>query len=88
MLKKIDEIRGRGYAVSIQERYMYTAGVAAPVFIDRTVIGSLAIIGPAERIRAMKVEKIGAVVRRIADQLSTELTNSGNARRARTVTRR
>ena len=69
--RKIEEIKHRGYAVSIQERYSYTAGVAAPCFIDQRVIGSIAIIGPAERIKAMGIEKTGKTVKRIADQLST-----------------
>jgi DNA-binding IclR family transcriptional regulator len=76
VLKRIEEIRRRGYAVSIQERYLYTAGVAAPCFLNQNVIGSLAVIGPAERIKAMGIEKVGKTVKRIADQLSTELGHS------------
>jgi DNA-binding IclR family transcriptional regulator len=74
--KKIEETRRRGYAVSIQERYLYTSGVAAPCFLNQNVMGSIAIIGPAERIKAMGIEKIGKTVKRIADQLSTELGHS------------
>ena len=76
VLKRIEEIRRRGYAVSIQERYLYTSGVAAPCFLNQHVIGSLAVIGPAERIKAMGIEKIGKTVKRIADQLSTDLGHS------------
>jgi DNA-binding IclR family transcriptional regulator len=76
VLKRIEEIKRRGYAVSIQERHLYTSGVAAPCFLNQNVLGSLAIIGPAERIKAMGIEKIGKTVKKIADQLSTELGHS------------
>jgi|SRR5215471_1191018 len=76
ILKKIEETRRRGYAVSIQERSYYTAAVAAAVFINETVLGSLAVIGPAERLKAMGIEKVGKTVKRVADQLSTELGHS------------
>jgi DNA-binding IclR family transcriptional regulator len=88
ILKKIEEVKHRGYAVSIQERYSYTAGVAAPCFLDRSVIGSIAIIGPTERIKAMGVEKTGRTVKRIADQLSTELGYSKNPQSERSVSKR
>jgi DNA-binding IclR family transcriptional regulator len=77
VLRKIEEIKRRGYAVSIQERYSYTAGIAAPCFHDRGVIGSFAIIGPAERIKAMGIEKTGKTIKRIADQLSMTFGYSG-----------
>jgi DNA-binding IclR family transcriptional regulator len=88
ILKKTEETKRRGYAVSIQERYSYTAGVAAPIFLDRNVIGSIAVIGPAERIKATGVEKIGRSVRRIADQLSTELGCSKSLQNERSVAKR
>ena len=77
--KKIDQVKRRGYAVSIQERYSYTAGVAAPCFLDDRVIGSIAVIGPAERIKTTGVEKTGKAVRRIADRLSAELGGYHNS---------
>ena len=86
--KKIEETRRRGYAVSIQERSFYTAAVAAAVFINETVLGSLAIIGPADRIKAKGIEKIGKTVKRIADQLSAELGHSTEPEYGRTVGKR
>ncbi len=71
MLKKVEEIKRRGYAVSIQERYSYTAGVAAPCFLSRDLVGSIAVIGPAERIRANGIEKTGKIVKKLAEGLST-----------------
>jgi DNA-binding IclR family transcriptional regulator len=76
ILKKVDEIKRCGYAVSVQERHSYTAGVAAPCLIGGHVIGSIAIIGPAERIRASGIEKTGKTVKRIADQLAMDLRHS------------
>jgi DNA-binding IclR family transcriptional regulator len=87
ILKRIEEIKQHGYAISIQERYLYTAGVAAPCFLDQSVIGSIAIIGPAERIRTMGIEKAGKTIKRIADQLSTELGHSINPQYGRAVSK-
>jgi len=88
ILKKIEEIKHCGYAVSIQERYSYTAGVAAPCFLDQSVIGSIAIIGPAERIKALGIEKTGKTVKRIADQLSRQLGHSTDPQYGRPVGKR
>jgi DNA-binding IclR family transcriptional regulator len=73
ILKRIQEVKRRGYAVSIQERYLFTAGVGAAVFLESAVIGSLAVIGPAERIKSTGIEKLGKAVRKVAEQLSAEL---------------
>jgi len=51
-----------GYAVSVQERTLYTSGVAAPIYDHRQVIGSLGILGPNDRIQAAGIEKIGLPV--------------------------
>jgi DNA-binding IclR family transcriptional regulator len=88
LLKKIEEIKQRGYAVSIQERYSYTAGVAAPCFIGQSVIGSIAVIGPAERIQAAGVERVGKTVKRLAERLSTELGYSQNGQSVGRVNKR
>ena len=71
--RKTEDIVRRGYAVSIQERTLYTTGVAAPIFDHRSVIGSLGILGPKERVAATGIDKIGRIVREIADNLSEEL---------------
>lgn len=73
LMNKINETRRRGFAVSVQERNLFTAGVAAPIFDHGSVIGSLAVIGLAERIKESGIEKIGRRVRRVADRLSQEL---------------
>ena len=88
LLKKIEQIKQLGYAVSVQERYSYTAGVAAPCFIGQSVIGSIAVIGPAERIQAAGVVKIGKTVKRLAERLSTELGYSQNGQSIGRVSKR
>ena len=70
ILKKLEAVRRRGYAVSVQERYSFTAGIGAPCVLGQNVFGSIAVIGPTERIKATGVEKIGRIVRSIALDLS------------------
>ena len=82
IVKKLDEIKRRGFAVSIQERYSYTTGIAAPCVAGQNVIGSIAVIGPAERIKETGIEKLGKIVRRIAAQLSFDLGDSSSGRSA------
>jgi DNA-binding IclR family transcriptional regulator len=73
LMKRIEQIKKDGYAVSVQERYLYTAGIAAPCFVGANVIGSIGAIGPAERIRATGIQKTGKTVKKIAERLSEEL---------------
>jgi DNA-binding IclR family transcriptional regulator len=68
--------------VSIQERHSYTTGIAAPCMAGQNVIGSIAVIGPAERIKETGIEKLGKIVRRIAAQLSFDLGESNSGRPA------
>ena len=66
-------MRRKGYAVSLQEKSLYTAGIAAPVFSNGSVVGSLAIIGPLERMKQNGVDRLGALVKGIAHKLSEDL---------------
>jgi DNA-binding IclR family transcriptional regulator len=70
ILKKLEVVRRRGYAVSVQERYSCNAGIAAPCVLGENVFASIAVIGPTERIKATGIEKIGRIVRSIAMDLS------------------
>jgi IclR family acetate operon transcriptional repressor len=81
--RKIEIIRRKGYAVSLKEKSLDTAGVAAPVFSCGTVVGSLAIIGPIERMKRFGVDRLGVLVKGVAGELSDELdyTNPRNKRR-------
>ena len=75
ILKKLEAVRRHGYAVSVQERYSFTAGIAAPCVLGDDVFGSIAVIGPTERIKATGVDKIGRTVRSVAMKLSTALSH-------------
>jgi IclR family KDG regulon transcriptional repressor len=80
VLKKITEIRTRGYAVGIRERAPTTNAVAAPVFNNEGVAASLVIVGPAERLTKKVCEKFGPVVRDLAQKLSEEMGSQPFAR--------
>lgn len=73
ILKKIALIRRKGYAVSLQEKSLDTAGIAAPVFSNGSVVGSLAVIGPLERMKRNGVDHLGALVKKSAHKLSEDL---------------
>jgi DNA-binding IclR family transcriptional regulator len=76
LLLKIKKTKKFGYAVSIRERDLDTGGIAAPVFADQTLIGSVAVIGPVDRMERNGIEKIGRQVRTFAGQLSDELAST------------
>ncbi|MGH7783088.1 MAG: IclR family transcriptional regulator [Candidatus Binatia bacterium] len=77
ILDKAEEVNTRGYAISLRERDLDTGSIAAPVFNDRSVVGSLAVIGPVDRIKRSGIQKIGRQVQRIAAEFSGELRASG-----------
>jgi DNA-binding IclR family transcriptional regulator len=91
LLDKIREIKKLGYAVSMRERDLDTGGIAAPVFNDENVIGSLAVIGPVDRMERNGIQRIGKQVRMIADELTGQLVSNttfvsgGQKRTGRTV---
>ena len=78
LLAKIKEIKRLGYAVSMRERDLDTGGIAAPVFDDHGVIGSLAVIGPVDRMERNGIKKIGKQVRLIASELTGALVSSSS----------
>ena len=73
LLDKIREIKKLGYAVSMRERDLDTGGIAAPVFNDENVIGSLAVIGPVDRMERNGIQRTGKQVRMIAGELTGQL---------------
>ena len=81
--RKIEVIRRKGYAVSLKEKSLDTAGVAAPVFTCGAVVGSLAVIGPIERMKRSGIDRLGMLVKGVADKLSDEL-DYRNPRQKRT----
>lgn len=76
LLVKIRETKKLGYAVSMRERDLDTGGIAAPVFADHTLIGSVAVIGPVDRMERNGIQKIGKQVRSVAGQLTEELASN------------
>ena len=70
LLDKIKEIKKLGYAVSMRERDLDTGGIAAPVFNDRHVIGSLSVIGPVDRMKRNGIQRIGRQVKVVAVSLA------------------
>jgi DNA-binding IclR family transcriptional regulator len=83
LLDKIKEIKKLGYAVSIRERDLDTGGIAAPVFNERHVIGSLSVIGPVDRMKRNGIQRIGRQVKMVADEISRELAATDLKRIAR-----
>ena len=76
LLAKIKEVKKLGYAVSMRERDLDTGGIAAPVFADQNVIGSIAVIGPVDRMERNGIQKIGKQVQAVAGELTGELTSN------------
>jgi DNA-binding IclR family transcriptional regulator len=78
LFAKVKETKRLGYAVSMRERDLDTGGIAAPVFNDQSVIGSLAVIGPVDRMERHGIQKIGKQVRMVANELTGELVSSAD----------
>jgi IclR family transcriptional regulator, KDG regulon repressor len=72
--RQLEEIRKRGYAVSIEEREAGAAAVAAPVF-DRSgqIIAALSVSGPVDRFTTESVQRFAKAVTESAAQLSKML---------------
>lgn len=73
IIEKTKVVKTSGYSISMRERDLDTGGIAAPVCDDHTVVGSLAIIGPVDRMRRSGIQKLGRQVQRIASEFSREL---------------
>ena len=68
----------RGYAVGVRERDLDTGGIAAAVSDDNRVLGSLAVIGPVDRMKRSGIQKLGKQVERVALEFSRELKAGGS----------
>jgi DNA-binding IclR family transcriptional regulator len=73
LLGKIKETKACGYAVSMRERDLDTGGIAAPLFNDGNVIGSLAVIGLVDRMKRNGIRRIGKQVKSVASEVSAQL---------------
>lgn len=72
-----EEIRERGYHISMGERESEVSSVAAPVFgLNWRLLGSMCISGPSSRLTRPRLEKHAKSVIRAANQLSYALAGS------------
>jgi DNA-binding IclR family transcriptional regulator len=71
--KKIAEVRTKGYAISIREKIPDTNAVAVPVFNGNGVVGSVAIVGPAERLTKKTCERFGPILKETGTRFSQEM---------------
>jgi DNA-binding IclR family transcriptional regulator len=66
--------RARGYALSIAERSLWAAAVAAPIFDRRGwPLAALSVSGPTQRLAAGGLKELGGQVMQVAQQISTML---------------
>ena len=78
--KPYEEIRKRGYHLSIGEREPQVSSVAAPVFgLNWRLLGSMCISGPSARLSKTTLEKYAKHVIRAANALSYALAGSRSA---------
>lgn len=69
-----DEVRARGWSLSLGERDPETAAVAAPVFgRGRHLLGALSVTGPRSRLEAENPEELAALITAEAALLSRSL---------------
>ncbi|ASS74472.1 IclR family transcriptional regulator [Tumebacillus algifaecis] len=70
-IKSIQTVRDKGYAVSIEERELGAAAVAAPIF-SRTgqIVAALSVSGPVDRFTAASVEEFALAVRKSTEFIS------------------
>ncbi|MCL4531999.1 MAG: IclR family transcriptional regulator [Actinobacteria bacterium] len=71
LLATLDQVRLRGFAVSVEEREAGVISVAAPVTVrGRGTIAAISVAGPPNRMSQERVEYLTAEVRRIARQIA------------------
>ena len=67
---RLDDVRTRGYAMSRDEANEGVSAVAAAIFSDRDVIGSLSITAPSEQFDEARALAASMIARRAADRIS------------------
>lgn len=81
-----EEIRRKGYHVSMGEREPQVSSVAAPVFgLNWRLLGSMCISGPTARLDKAKLEKHARTVIDAANQLSYALAGSPSSETPKVV---
>jgi len=72
-----EEIRKRGYHLSLGEREPEVSSVAAPIFgVDWKLLGSICISGPTSRLPKTRLLELAQAVMQAANQLSYSLAGS------------
>jgi IclR family acetate operon transcriptional repressor len=85
LLKELEIVRRRGYAVDDEEARLGLRCVAAVVFNDcNEPFAAISVSGLADRLTEARVPEIGAIVREVAAELTAELRGSWSTRQART----
>jgi IclR family transcriptional regulator, KDG regulon repressor len=69
---ELEDIRAKGVAIAFGQRVVGATGVAAPIMLGPTVLGSVAVAGPSERL-APRLDAIVADVARVGADLSERL---------------
>ena len=70
----VKEIQKNGYAISIEERILGSASVAAPILdYEGKVVASLSISGPTTRFTKKKVPMLVSLVKEAAQKISVSL---------------
>jgi IclR family acetate operon transcriptional repressor len=77
MKNELKLVHKNGYAISIEERVIGVAGVAAAVRSGQTLVGALTVSIPMSRVPKSGLDHIGSVVRKHANELSSALTSMG-----------
>ncbi|MEA2622778.1 MAG: hypothetical protein QOH61_1688 [Chloroflexota bacterium] len=72
-LARFEEIRATGSAVSTGQRVLGASSVAAPVMVGGTILGSVAVAGPTERM-APRIEEFQSSVVTVGAALSDRLS--------------
>ena len=81
-----EEIRQRGYHLSIGEREKGVATVSAPVFgLNWRLLGSVCISGPAERLPKNRLQRHAKTIIQAANRLSYALAGSSTPQTPRVV---
>ena len=83
-----EEIRQRGYHLSIGEREPEVSSVAAPVFgLNWRLLGSVCVSGPSSRLNKTRLESLAKIVIRAANQLSYAIAGAKSTQTPPAVSR-
>ncbi len=81
LLRELESVRARGYAVSHSERFEDALGLAAPIFDSSgQVVAALNVAGPTTRFTDAEVDKYAPTIMHLANQVSQTLGYRGSAR--------